>query len=89
MMAGRITSDEPILRTERTFAAPRDRVYRAWTDAGELARWFAPGDDYVTEVLELGLVHFILTHELFPTQQMRDEHSRGWSGCLDRLTRAI
>ena len=148
MMAGRITSDEPILRIQRTFAAPRDRVYRAWTDAGELTRWFAPGDDYVTKVIELDLrvggryriemhsprgnihcvlgtyrevraperlvftwcwegkdmgetlvtVEFrergpstevILTHEVFPTQEVRDEHTKGWNGCLDRLAKAI
>lgn len=29
---------------ERTFAAPRDEVYRAWLDATCLERWFAPGD---------------------------------------------
>ena len=32
------------LRIARTFPAPRARVYRAWTDAGDLARWYAPGD---------------------------------------------
>ncbi len=32
------------LRIARTFAAPRKRVYRAWTDASDLARWYAPGD---------------------------------------------
>jgi uncharacterized protein YndB with AHSA1/START domain len=32
------------LRIARTFPAPRARVYRAWTDATDLARWYAPGD---------------------------------------------
>ena len=32
------------LRIARTFAAPRQRVYRAWTAADDMARWYAPGD---------------------------------------------
>ncbi len=27
---------------ERTFDAPRDRVFRAWTSAEDLSRWFGP-----------------------------------------------
>ncbi len=30
------------LVVERVFAARRERVFRAWTDAALLARWFAP-----------------------------------------------
>ena len=26
----------------RIFAAPRDLVWRAWTEAAQLARWFMP-----------------------------------------------
>ncbi len=29
----------PVLRMERTFDAPVDRVFRAWSDPGELAQW--------------------------------------------------
>ena len=39
----------------RTFTAPRDRVFRAWTDAKELACWFAPSPDYTIVVPELEL----------------------------------
>ncbi len=28
----------------RTFNAPIERVYAAWTDAEQMKRWFAPGD---------------------------------------------
>lgn len=30
------------LRLRRTFAAPRDRVFRAWTEPGALEKWFRP-----------------------------------------------
>jgi uncharacterized protein YndB with AHSA1/START domain len=34
-------SDDAILIT-RIFEAPRERVFRAWTDPGEIAAWFGP-----------------------------------------------
>lgn len=148
MTAHKTTSDAPILRLERTLAAPRERVFRAWTDAAELARWFAPTDGHTTKVIELearaggryrvamhapsGEVHtvtgifreiraperlvftwvwegkdmgetlvtlefqergnstvLVLTHELFPTQELRDQHTRGWDGCLGRLATLV
>lgn len=30
----------------RTFEAPIEAVFRAWTNKAELDRWFAPADDY-------------------------------------------
>ena len=148
MMATKITSDEPTLHLERTLAAPPQRVFRAWTDAAELSRWFAPTDEHKTRVVALdvrvggryriemhppsGNVHIvvgtfrevrppeklvftwawegkdmgetlvtlefrdregstdlILTHELFPTQELRDEHNKGWDGCLSRLAKVV
>lgn len=41
------------LTLKRTFAAPRERVFRAWTDPKELARWFHPTPDHSTIVPEL------------------------------------
>ncbi len=32
------------LVVKRTFKAPVERVYAAWTDAEQMKRWFAPGD---------------------------------------------
>ncbi len=31
----------------------------------------------------------VLTHERFPTEKARDDHNRGWSGCLDRLAKLL
>ncbi len=43
------------LQIKRTFRAPRERVFRAWTDRAELAQWFAPSAEYSTVVPELDL----------------------------------
>ncbi|WP_106402895.1 SRPBCC family protein [Actinocorallia populi] len=34
----------PTIRIVREFDAPRDRVFRAWTDRGLVARWLGPRD---------------------------------------------
>lgn len=135
------------LRIARTVAASREKVFKAWTEAEALKRWFAPSDKYVTRIPVLearaggryriemeieGKVHtvvgtyqevkppdrlvftwrwenepdrgdagdmfvtiefferggsteVILTHEKFPSDAARDEHNKGWTGCLDRL----
>jgi glutathione S-transferase len=43
------------LELRRTIAAPRERVFRAWTDARELALWFHPTTDHTTVVTRLDL----------------------------------
>jgi uncharacterized protein YndB with AHSA1/START domain len=43
------------LQVKRTFAAPRERVFRAWTDARELAVWFSPAPDFTIVIPELDL----------------------------------
>jgi uncharacterized protein YndB with AHSA1/START domain len=40
----------PAVRVERTFAAPPDRVYRAWLAPELLRHWLAPGDLEVMHV---------------------------------------
>jgi uncharacterized protein YndB with AHSA1/START domain len=45
-MAKEQLSPETSLTLRRTFLAPRERVFRAWTDPVELGRWFAPSDEY-------------------------------------------
>ena len=136
------------LQLKRTFAAPRERVFRAWTDPAGLQQWFAPTDEY-TAVVEVdlrvggtyriemlspkgnrycvrgtyreikppeklvytwswenepemgntlvtvefhdrgGATEVILTQEFFPTEKAREEHNKGWSGCLDRLAKIL
>lgn len=49
-MAKEQLSPTTTLKVRRTFQAPRERVFRAWTDPIELARWFAPSDEYSTLV---------------------------------------
>jgi uncharacterized protein YndB with AHSA1/START domain len=45
----------PVLQMKRTFQAPREKVFRAWTDPKELALWFHVSPDYSTLVPELDL----------------------------------
>ena len=138
---------ETTLRLERTIAAPREKVFAAWTQAEAVVRWFAPGAAYrcAVPVLEPrpggvyriemahsgGNVHFVggvyrevvppsrlvftwgweknpergetlvtvelfedgprtrlvLTHELFPSVEVRDSHATGWTGGLDHLVK--
>lgn len=37
-----------VLELDRVLAAPPARVFRAWTDPAELARWFCPNPDLPT-----------------------------------------
>jgi uncharacterized protein YndB with AHSA1/START domain len=41
------------IRAERTFDAPRDRVWRAFTDPEQLAQWWGRGNRVVVERFEL------------------------------------
>ena len=54
-MATPQTQPETSLQMKRTFAAPRERVYRAWTDAKQFALWFHPSTDYTTIITKLDL----------------------------------
>jgi uncharacterized protein YndB with AHSA1/START domain len=43
------------LRIERVFDAPRDVMFRAWTDDQELRHWFHFNDEWKIEVVEVDL----------------------------------
>ena len=51
-MGGTDTRARPALSLERTFKAPPDEVWRAWTDPGAMKRWFAPGDEFSVPIAE-------------------------------------
>jgi uncharacterized protein YndB with AHSA1/START domain len=43
------------LRVERTFDAPREAVFRAWTTPDLIKQWMHPADDWSTPVAECDL----------------------------------
>jgi uncharacterized protein YndB with AHSA1/START domain len=48
--------DDPnAIRVERTFRAPVEAVFAAWTSAEMLRRWYQPGADWATPLAELDL----------------------------------
>ena len=66
---------------------PPQRLVYTW-------RWESQpdlGETLVTvEFLDrAGATEVVLTHELFPSQAARDDHDKGWSGCLDRLAASL
>ncbi len=44
-----------MLQIRRTFRAPRERVWAAFTDPAQLQRWYALEDDWATPVVEIDL----------------------------------
>ena len=42
------TSTATTLQIARTFKAPQEKVFRAWTEPEQLSRWCAPSDEYET-----------------------------------------
>lgn len=73
-------------------------VYREITPPQKLVFTWAwetslqpPDETLVTiEFHEFGdKTRLVLIHERFPNSTMRDQHSEGWSGCLDRLVRLV
>ncbi len=54
-MAKKPSSPDTTLQITRTFNAPREKVFRAWTDPQALKQWFAPFDDYSVSLAEADL----------------------------------
>lgn len=46
-------TDLPTYVLNRTFDAPRERVWRAWTEADLIARWYGPGVESHVHKLDL------------------------------------
>jgi len=53
-MASRKPKPETTLHLKRTFAAPREKVFRAWTEPEELKKWWGP-EGYSTPTAEVDL----------------------------------
>jgi len=49
------TTDTTVVRLERTFGAPVERVFEAWTSPEVLRRWWGAGPDWQTPVAEVDL----------------------------------
>ena len=47
------TEQETELHVSRRFAAPRERVFDAWTNPDVLRRWWAAGEDWKTPTAEV------------------------------------
>lgn len=48
-----IPTTETTIYLKRTFKAPREQVFNAWTKPDTLKQWFAAGDDYAGSVAEV------------------------------------
>lgn len=53
-MGSQNTSVETTLQLKRTFQAPREKVFRAWTAPEELKKWWGP-EGYATPSVEVDL----------------------------------
>jgi hypothetical protein len=75
----------------RRIAAPRERMFQAWTTAEHLQRWFFPSETVVTvELHEVqGEAEIIVTHEHFPDPTVSERHTIGWNCSLERLTQLV
>jgi uncharacterized protein YndB with AHSA1/START domain len=49
-MASPQPASETTLRISRLYPAPREQVFRAWTDPKALERWFGPDPEFVMKV---------------------------------------
>jgi uncharacterized protein YndB with AHSA1/START domain len=46
---------ESTIRLEKTVPATVDQVFAAWTNPEQMARWYAPSDDFTTPIAEVDL----------------------------------
>jgi uncharacterized protein YndB with AHSA1/START domain len=46
---------QSMLQIRRTFAAPRERVFRAWTEPDELRKWWGAGEGFSAPIAEVDL----------------------------------
>ena len=73
--------------------SPPSRLVFTWAwerRVGDDSEW-VPAETLVTiDFAERdGVTEVTLTQEQFPDAHMRDEHNRGWNGCIDRLEQLL
>jgi uncharacterized protein YndB with AHSA1/START domain len=49
------TNADTTLHLKRSFNAPRERVFEAWTNPDHLRKWHHPDEDYETSIVEVDL----------------------------------
>ena len=95
--------DEPFVvgGTYREILPPEKLVYTwAWEYHGDESApgpqsgpesVVGPGETLVTVLFHDagGKTEVVLIHEFFADRNMRDEHSNGWSGCLEQLAALV
>jgi uncharacterized protein YndB with AHSA1/START domain len=80
-MPARIAEDTRTLRIERTFEAPRELVFEAWTRPEYLTQWYAPHGCTIRvvklDVRPGGRFHWCIDNPSLPLQRiLRPRHSR-------------
>jgi hypothetical protein len=73
----------PDLRIARLFDAPRELVYDAWTDPGQLTRRLGPKG--FTGSAATARHRQTPGPAAFPITEDRDDHHTGWTECFERL----
>jgi uncharacterized protein YndB with AHSA1/START domain len=69
---------------------PPERLVYTW--AWETGKMGDEGEETLVTVEFRGhgdATEVLLTHERFSTREARDEHAKGWTGCLERLGKLL
>ena len=83
------------LQIERSFDAPAQAVFDAWTSEEVLRRWFHAEHDWETTQAEVefeeidGITKVRFTHSGLWDEEAVRSHRGGWNRCFDNLQRAL
>jgi uncharacterized protein YndB with AHSA1/START domain len=78
------------VRGEYLEVRPPERLVYTWTWSVDPAKGESTGEDTVVTIdfIDRGKeTDVVLTHARFATAKAREEHAKGWMGCLDRLSK--
>jgi len=78
----------------REVKAPEKIVFTwSWSKDKPAGETLHPGSPETLVTVEFfahgNSTEVVLTHATFSTQQLRDEHDRGWNGCFDVLAKVL